>query len=244
MKQTVLIGVLGLSLGIAGCTAGGGGRASGETAEESPAAAEVQSTPRVARPAIVSAQAWGSTPQTLGDDRLHEPKYVTIHHAGVTWTAGGDAAQKIKNLQAWGQKEKGWPDLPYHYLIAPDGTIYEGRPPQYEPETNTNYEVAGHLGIQVYGNFEEQRISPAQMASLVHLTAWLLDEYGFETDVIGGHKDRPGADTSCPGKDLDRYLLDGSFVGWVEATRQGEAPAIDLGPALPDGPTQMIPDAG
>lgn len=222
----------------------------GETSESTVVEVEVKNEVvaegterRINPPTIVSAEVWGSTPQPLGDDRLHEPKFVTIHHAGVTWKAGGDAAKKVKNLQTWGQNEKDWPDLPYHFLIAPDGTIFEGRPMKYEPETNTKYEVNGHLGVQVYGNFEEQRISPAQMASLVQLTAWLLDEYGLNHDAIGGHKDRPKADTSCPGKDLDRYIVDGSFVTWVDAARRGETPGIELGPALPDGPTEMIPDA-
>ncbi|MEM1447414.1 MAG: peptidoglycan recognition family protein [Planctomycetota bacterium] len=195
------------------------------------------------RPAMVTAEQWGSEPQPIPDERLHTPEFVTVHHAGVTWQAGSDPAAKVLGLQKYGQNEKDWPDLPYHFLIAPDGTIFEGRPTEYEPETNTNYDVTGHVGIQLYGNFEEQRVSPAQMESLVQLTAWLLQEFELSTDTIGGHNDRPGAETSCPGRDLARYLHDGSLVGWVEATLAGEDVSIDLGDPLADGPTQMIPDA-
>lgn len=195
------------------------------------------------RPATVSAEEWGSTPQAIPEDRRHVPKFVTIHHAGVVWKAGSDGAAKVRGLQAFGQREKDWPDLPYHFLITPDGTIYEGRPTEYEPETNTSYDVTGHLGVQLYGNFEEQRVSPAQMDALVRLTAWLLQEFELKSDSIGGHDDQPGANTVCPGRDLARYLHDGSFVSWVESVQAGEALGIDLGAPLADGPTEMIPDA-
>lgn len=197
----------------------------------------------VDRPETVTAEEWGSTPQPIPEERRHVPEFVTIHHAGVLWNAGSDGAAKVRGLQGFGQREKDWPDLPYHYLITPDGTIYEGRPTEYEPETNTSYDVTGHLGIQLYGNFEEQRVSPAQMDSLVRLTAWLLQDFDLESDVIGGHDDRPGAETVCPGRDLVRYLHDGSFVSWVESVQAGEAVDIDLGAPLEDGPTEMIPDA-
>ncbi|MEM7624035.1 MAG: peptidoglycan recognition family protein [Planctomycetota bacterium] len=234
MRGLLFLGVAAICVGSTGCMSSEG--------SHDPESARGD-TSSVARPAVVSAEAWGSTPQPLGDDRRHVPRYVTIHHAGVTW-ADGDAAKKVKALQTWGQNEKGWPDLPYHFLIAPNGTVFEGRPMAYEPETNTSYDVHGHLGVQLYGNFEEQRVSTAQMTALVNLTAWLLDKHGFTIDAIGGHRDRLGADTSCPGRDLARYLDDGSFAAWVEATRRGEEPAIELGPPLPDGPTEMIPYPG
>lgn len=210
-------------------------------------AAEPDDTPTepgtVARPVTVSAEEWGSTPQPIPEERRHVPEFVTIHHAGVLWKAGDEGAAKLRGLQAFGQREKGWPDLPYHYLITPDGTIYEGRPIEYEPETNTSYDVTGHLGVQLYGNFEEQRVSPAQMESLVRLTAWLLEEFNIDPETIGGHNDRPGVVTVCPGRDLARYLDDGSLMSWVESVRWGNELNIELGAPLEGGPTEMIPDA-
>ena len=197
---------------------------------------------QVSAPEIVSAEAWGSQPQPIPEERRHTPEFVTIHHAGTLWAAGGDAEAKARGLQAFGQNEKGWPDLPYHYLIAPDGTIYAGRPVAYEPETNTSYDVRGHIGIQLWGNFEEQRASQPQLASLVHLTAWLLQEHELDLDTVGGHLDR--AQTACPGRDLQRYLESGQLNDWVRAYRGGESPEIRLAPPLEEGPTEIIPDAG
>jgi hypothetical protein len=204
-----------------------------------------QSQPTVDQPAMITVEQWGSDPLPLPDDRKHTPKFITIHHAGVEWKAGSDPYVKVSNLQAWGKKTveeggKDWPDLPYHYLISPNGRIFEGRPVGYEPETNTNYDVHGHIGIQLFGNFETQRVSPQQVASVAHLVAWLSQEHGVDDALISGHRD-VAEDTSCPGADFYRYLEDGQFLGWVNQVRDGVPPAIDLGPALEDGPTEMIP---
>lgn len=204
-------------------------------------AAEVPESPAVPRPAIVSAAEWGSKPQPIPDARKHTPKYVTIHHAGVLWQAKVTPATFVRNMQAWGQKEKGWPDLAYHFLIAPDGTILEGRPLTYEPESNTKYPLAGNIGVEMMGNFEEQRPDPRQLASCAKLTAWLCHQYRIDLAQIRGHNDAAPRQTSCPGKDFNRYLKDGQFRRWVQEVLEGKAPTIDPGPPLPDGPTKPIP---
>jgi hypothetical protein len=191
------------------------------------------------RPAIVPASEWGSKPQPIPDARKQTPKSITIHHAGVLWKAGDDAVKSLQSLQAWGQKEKKWPDLPYHFLIAPDGRIFAGRPVDYEPETNTSYKTAGHIGVELYGNFEVQRPSKEQLVALVKLVAWLAQEHQIALDQIGGHKDR--AETDCPGKDLYRYFQDGQLKAWIKTAIEGGEPTIEPGPALKDGPVEPIP---
>ena len=194
-----------------------------------------------ARPEVVAAGEWGSKPKPIPAARKHTPKFVTIHHAGVTWKAAVTPEAFVRNMQAWGQTDKGWPDLPYHFLIAPDGRIFEGRPLEYEPESNTKYPLAGNIGVELMGNFEEQRPDPRQVAACVKLTAWLCGRYGIDPATVRGHKDAAKGQTSCPGKDFDRYLRDGQLHRWVRAAVEGKDPAIDLGPPLPGGPTEPIP---
>src|SRR4051812_48233493 len=143
-------------------------------------------------------------------------------------------------MQSWGKRrpevEKPprntyWPDLPYHFLIAPDGRIFAGRPVEYEPETNTTYKTSGHIGVELMGNFEEQRPSREQLESLVRLTAWLAQEYKIEMKNIGGHKDR--AETQCPGKDLYRYFQDGQLRGWIRGVMEGREVKVEPGKPLP-----------
>ena len=94
---------------------------------------------RVPKPPMITREEWGSTPLPIPDSRKHTPKYITIHHAGVDYKPTTDSAKFVKNMQAWGQREKNWPDLAYHFLIAPDGRIFEARSMEYEPESNTKY---------------------------------------------------------------------------------------------------------
>jgi len=209
-------------------------------------AAERVDVPRP--PKFVAAEAWGSDPDPIPDDRRHTPRYVTLHHAGVLWTADRDPVEFIRNMQSWGKKRPEieqpprntyWPDLPYHFLVAPDGRVFEGRPIEYEPESNTEYDLAGHLGVELMGNFEAQRPSPAQVESAVRLVAWLLAEHDLPLSAISTHAKVADGQTSCPGRDFARYC-DGELQQWVRRVLHGEDPQIDLGPPLEDGPTELI----
>ena len=198
---------------------------------------------KVERPPIVPASAWESTPQPMADSRKHTPKYVTIHHAGVEYKIGTDPVKFVKNMQIWGQRDKNWPDVPYHFLIAPDGRIIEGRSMEYEPDTNTRYELQGHIGVEMMGSFQSQRVSPQQLDSIVKLVAWICQKYNIPLDAIAGHNDVAPKQTTCPGKDFYRYLEDGQFKKWVKLTMEGKDPKIDPGPPLPGGPTVIVGQA-
>lgn len=200
--------------------------------------ADAPATRPAEKPPIIPRAEWGSKPLPIPDSRRHTPRFITVHHAGVNWKAGTDPAQFVRNMQKWGQNEKKWPDLAYHFMIAPDGRIFEARDIAYEPESNTKYDLQGHIGVELMGNFETQRASIEQVRSLTKLLAWLSQDLKI-TD-IAGHKDRARGQTSCPGRDLYRYLHDGPIAKWMAAMQRGEAPDIELLPPLEGGPTTMI----
>jgi hypothetical protein len=166
------------------------------------------------------------------------PKLITIHHAGELWKPTDDPLRKLRGLQKYGQNQKNWPDLPYHFLISPDGTAYEGRPTRFKPETNTNYDTTGHVGIMLWGNFQDQRVSIEQLTTAVRLTAALCRDLSISPETIAGHKDR--AQTACPGADLYRYIESGLFREWVQTALAGQNPPIALLPPLPGGPTAFV----
>jgi hypothetical protein len=194
----------------------------------------------VPKPAIVTREQRGSTPKPLPDDTKHTPKFITIHHGGTKWKTGKDPAAFVKAVQKYGQEQKNWPDLPYHFMIAPDGRIFECRPLEYAPQSNTKYDLAGHIGVELMGNFEVERPSEAQLKSTVALVAWLCQDLKIDPSEIAGHKDRAKDQTVCPGKDFARYLEDGQFVGWVKDTLAGKKPDIKMGEPLPGGPKVII----
>ena len=207
---------------------------------DEPVKPRADETPKVAKPAMVTPAEWKSEPQPIPDSRKHTPKFVTIHHGGVDWKPGRDPVTFVKSLQQYGQKEKNWPDVPYHFMVAPDGRIFECRSMAYEPESNTKYDLQGHIGVELMGNFESQRPSEAQLKSTVTLVAWLCQELKIDTSQIAGHRDRAMKQTVCPGKDFYRYLDDGQFVGWVKQTLAGEQPDVKPGEPLKGGPTKVI----
>lgn len=141
----------------------------------------------------------------------HEIRTITLHHTGSPEPLGpeDDPVQKLRGLQAWGQAEKNWWDVPYHFLIDLDGRIYEGRDWRYMGETNTRYDPRGHLLISVLGNYDLQEPTAAQLEAITGLMAWAAAEFDVPADRIYGHGDL--TDTSCPGTHLRKYLDDGTF---------------------------------
>lgn len=203
-------------------------------------AAFAQTTTQPTSLVIVSREQWGSKPLPMDESKRHVPRLITIHHEGVLWKVGTDDAQRLRNTQGWGQREKNWPDLPYHYVIAPDGTVYEGRDVNFQPESNTKYSLDGVLNIELLGNFEEQRVDVRQLRSLVSLIAKLCVELKLDPATIRGHKDAAPDQTVCPGKDFYRYIENGSIRKWVEQSLKAEQPTIAELPALEGGPTTQV----
>ena len=99
----------------------------------------------------------------------HTIERLTVHHAGLQSSfTGPPRFRSWQNLH----QGRGWGDIAYHYIIGIDGTVYEGRDPAYEPDTGTDYDTTGHLGIVVEGNFEIDEPTQAQLDALVQLLAW------------------------------------------------------------------------
>jgi len=164
-------------------------------------------------PAIVSVDTWGGTTEAASQEPQHISR-ITIHHQGEIWKDGTDVEAYLRRLQQWSRLTKHWADIPYHYVIAPDGRIYAARPLSQAGDTNTEYDPRGHALLMLVGNFEEQQPTPAQLKSAVELTAWLARENHLGLDAIASHKDY-SSQTVCPGKNLYAYLESGWFKAEV-----------------------------
>lgn len=155
---------------------------------------------------VVKREQWGWQPLTKLLS-THQITRITIHHGGEDFPEDKDPVQFLRDLQTWSRSEKGWLDIPYHYMIDLKGTIYEARPLAFPGDTNTTYNPRGHALICVMGNYENQTISEDQLNSVIRLTALLAQEFDVDIDAIKGHKDY--AETLCPGEDLYKYLRNG-----------------------------------
>jgi hypothetical protein len=162
----------------------------------------------------------GSTEAGGADMRLRVPHtitHVTLHHTGSAepLRPADDPVRILRNLQAWGARERNWWNVPYHYLIDLDGRVYEGRDWRYAGETNTTYSPAGHFLISVIGNYERQQPEPAQIEAIADLMGWAIRRFDLPLSRIGGHYEY--AQTSCPGVHLRGFLEDGTLRRLVEA---------------------------
>lgn len=166
---------------------------------------------------LVTRADWGWVPLT-DSIPTHEIKYITIHHGGEDFPDDKDVIKYLIGLQSWSRSDKNWIDNPYHYMIDLGGKIYEARPIEYPGDTNTDYDVRGHALICVMGNYEHQILSETQFEQLARLTANLADKYDVSAEDIKSHKDY--TETLCPGKDLYRYLEDGSLLKRVAELRK------------------------
>ncbi len=162
---------------------------------------------------IINRKDWGATPPpfTLKE---HHIERITIHHGGVKFTRDEDPIAYLRTLQKWSREEKGWMDIPYHFLIDLDGRIYQGRDIKYPGDTNTTYDPTGHALICVLGNFEVQQPTQKQIQALAWLCAQLSQKYHVPLERIKAHKDY--AETLCPGKNLYQYLQNGSLKKMIK----------------------------
>jgi hypothetical protein len=153
---------------------------------------------------IVPRKAWNAVNPKPYNSQI--PVRITIHHEGEYFNPDSNAAKFIKKVQVWGMsKARNWSDIPYHFLIGLDGTIYEGRNVFTEGETATEYNPDGHLLISCIGNFEVQEVPKAQLNSLIKLIAYCCKKYQISPDSIASHRDYSNM-TVCPGKNLYKYV--------------------------------------
>ncbi len=144
-------------------------------------------------------------------------KKIIVHH---TATSGKitDAEESIRAIYYYHAVTRGWGDIGYNYIIAPDGTVYQGR-------AGDEGVVAGHasgyntgtIGIALLGNYEESTLPSEVMQSLTGLIYEKAELHDIDIDGTGkyrgktmdnllGHRDVDS--TACPGQYAYTYLED------------------------------------
>lgn len=157
---------------------------------------------------IQSRKAWNaSEPQPY---KQQVPVRITVHHeGGRVLSDTASATTRLKNIQTWCMgPDRKWTDIPYHYLIAPDGTVYEGRNPLTVGETNTEYDPSGHLLICFLGNYGQQKMNQHLLDVLSRLIAHFCIQYHIDPETISTHRDHSKM-TTCPGENIYPYFKSG-----------------------------------
>ena len=164
------------------------------------------------KPAVIPRSDWGAKPP-VGEGKKHKIEYITIHHTATKIRPDLSIETKLKNLQAFSQRDDklasgkfkpAWFDIPYHYYISVDGTIGEGREIEYAGDTNTEYDPTGHALIVLEGSFGTDEPTKEQVASLKAMVKRLANKYKVSGDRIKGHRDY--ASTGCPGANIEKLF--------------------------------------
>ena len=81
-------------------------------------------------------------------------KRITLHHTGNSpGTARLPEREILRRIDRYHREGRKWAAIGYHYLIAPDGRIYEGRRPGNIQGAHTSKNNSINLGISMMGDF-------------------------------------------------------------------------------------------
>lgn len=170
------------------------------------------------RPRLISRLEWGSP----DGDRSRAPStYTTVTHLIVHHTADGpvsDYAAWIRAIWAFHVNSNGWIDIGYNYLIAPDGTIFEGRAGGDNVlGAHFSCQNSGTTGVALLGDFTTAGPTPQALDSLAQLLSWRANALNLDPlasslhrgtnltmPVISSHRDGNPSPlactrTACPG---------------------------------------------
>ena len=169
---------------------------------------------------IVGRAEWGAKP-AVGVTNLVPSRVMlcVLHHTTGTYAG----PQTVRNIQAFhmGPTRK-WADIAYSFLVAPDGTIYEGRGWGKQGAHTKGYNSSS-VGIAFIGDGRLPVPAPA-LASI----AWLGSEADrrFGTLRRVGHRDV--GSTVCPGDALHGWWMGGAVLPAVtvpDALSAAEVPS-------------------
>ena len=111
----------------------------------------------------------------------------------------------------------GYSDIGYHFIIGPDGTLYQGRPLHVRGAHTQGFNT-GTVGIVLLGNMEIIEPTQEQLKVLESLVIFLKDRFGIKH--IAGHSDFNPEITVCPGMLLHKLLPDiaktTGLIFWIE----------------------------
>lgn len=148
---------------------------------------------------VVDRMKWGvKHPKTAKLTPDWNYKGIVLHHSG---NAGEKNPTKIETKH---MVTNNWDDVGYHYLIHPNGTVYEGRK-IYHKGSHVNGANTGKIGVLLMGDYNEQwwdfddTLSKSHISSANRLITTLKNTFP-NIRYLGGHKEYlPGKGYSCPG---------------------------------------------
>ena len=128
---------------------------------------------------------------------------VWLHH-------GASGASSLATIRAYLRhhtRVNGWATIGYSFLVA-GGVVYEGRGPGRQGAHTRGQNRTSH-GLLIAGDYSARPPADADLDALVALLRHGHKMRWWRAPALtGGHRDAPGASTSCPGGALHRLIPD------------------------------------
>lgn len=163
---------------------------------------------------LISRTRWGAAPGVPSRMTRTPQNWsrITVHHtANSSGSLRGASvhtvASVLRTIQRQHMTERSplWGDIGYHYLIDPDGRIYEGRRLEYQgAHAGDHSKNQGNIGVCLLGHFEVEHPSPKALGALAALLDDLRGRYRIPTSQVFGHSHFKT--TACPGQHLEPWI--------------------------------------
>ncbi len=132
--------------------------------------------------------------------KVYHP-FSIIHHTAISKNEykGEETIREIDRMH----REKGFYLIGYHFIITPDGKIFEGRKIFEEGAHTRKFNFA--VGIALFGNFEKEKIEYNQKISLFKILDFLAKKYfirKFSFHFLFSKN------TVCGGKIFEEFIKD------------------------------------
>lgn len=158
-----------------------------------------------ARPAVVARNTWTQRAVGSNADAMGGIKRLTLHHTGEHLSSSGlHDTEVIQRIERYHAEHLGWAAIGYHFLVGTNGTVYEGRPIQWQGAHCGGDNNRHNIGVTVIGHFDLQLPNSRQIAGLTQLLNGLRSQYRIPTRECYGHRDWKA--TICPGTALYNWL--------------------------------------
>jgi LysM repeat protein len=186
----------------------------GKPPHEEPVVTQAEPPGEPAKPAsdwFVPRSQWALEPVILNRTKPMggTPTRITVHHSGDAKDAGMDPLEWLRvvdhqHMLGLGKAEP-WACIGYHFIVAPDGRVFEGRPLQYQG-AHAGWDEVNRLniGICLIGDFENHHVPAAQREALIAVLDRLCQDYGISRAEVFGH--RHFKVTECPGRFLSAIV--------------------------------------
>lgn len=152
---------------------------------------------------IKSRPYWGAPPSPAESISMPSLELWLHHTAG---NQNGIAGMLELRNYALHHPTENYIDIPYNFLISPDGVIFEARGPGKQSGATEGHNPISHA-ICVMGNYEINPVPPAVINSCARLVAYGYQQGWWKYPRFdGGHKDASNNFTQCPGRFLEEKI--------------------------------------